>query len=168
MAARYKSSNDPDVIKWVAWSAALAAGGLDDYGGIIEQMRRAAPRVSGLHGPAYRFYLGAVLLRNGQYQAAADELEQVDRHLKATGTEVDFSPIYNEFLLAICHAHLGNDAMARQWFDAAQVDVRNLLKPAQGETPTTSTTSWDCRLTIRLLQEEAEGLLNTSAPTPAP
>ncbi len=169
MAARYKSSNDPDVIKWVGWSAALAAGGLDDYRGIIEQMRRAAPRVSGLHGPAYRFYLGAVLLRDGQYQAAADELEQVDRHLKATGVVgVDVSPIYNEFLLAICQAHLGNDAMARQWFDAAQVDVRNLLKPAQGETPTASTTSWNLRLTIRLLQEEAEGLLNTSAPQPSP
>ena len=168
MAARYKSSNDPDVIKWVGWSAALAAGGLDDYGGIIEQIRRAAPRVTGLHGPAYRFYLGAVLLRDGQYQGAADELEQVDRHLKAAGTGVDFSPIYNEFLLAICQAHLGNDAMARQRFDAAQVDAQNLLKSDQGATPSASTTSWERRLTIRLLQEEAEGLLNISAPPPAP
>jgi serine/threonine protein kinase/WD40 repeat protein/tetratricopeptide (TPR) repeat protein len=170
MAARYKSSNDPDVIKWVALSAALAAGGLDDYGGIIEQMRRAAPRVSGLFGPGYRFYLGAVLLRDGQYQAATDEFEQADRHLKATGAGAfeDFSPIYSEFLLAICHAHLGNDAIARQWFDAAQVDVRNLLKPDQGETPTTSITSWDRRLTIRLLQEEAERLLNPSTPPSAP
>jgi RNA polymerase sigma factor (TIGR02999 family) len=141
LAARYQFSNDPDVIKWVGWSAALAAGGLDDYEGIIEQMRRAAPRVSGLHGPAYRFYLGAVLLRGGQYQAAADEFEQVDRHLKAAGTGVDFSPVYNEFLLAVCQAHLGNDALARQWFDAAQVDVRNLLKSDQGAIPSASTTS---------------------------
>jgi serine/threonine protein kinase/WD40 repeat protein len=166
MAARYKSSNDPDVVKWVGWSAALAPGALDDYADIIEQLRRAAPRVGGWHGPAYRFYLGAVLLRSGQYREAVAELEQVDRHTKAEGAYKDSSPICIEFLLAMCHARLGNDATARQRYETGRSNVSNLREQEQGTVTEARATSWDRRLTFELLRKEAESVLNSPAPPP--
>jgi tetratricopeptide (TPR) repeat protein len=168
MVERYKSSNDPAVIKWAGWTAALAPGALDDYADLIAQLRRAAPRIGGPHKPAYRFYLGAVLLRAGEYREAAAELEQVNQHLQAAGAYLDFSPIYLGFLLAICHAHLGHEATARQWYEAAQADVSRLLTTDQGISRAARPTSWQGRLTIRLLQAEAESLLKTSAPPKTP
>jgi serine/threonine protein kinase/WD40 repeat protein len=160
MVERYKPCNDPAVIKWVGWSAALVPGALDDYTDLIAKLGLAARRISGWHGPAYRFWLGAVLARAGRYQEAVAELEQVNQHLKAEGAFVDFSPIYLEFLLAVCHAHLGNEGAARQWYETGCADARKLLD--QGP----QATSWNRRLTIELLRKEAESLVNTHASQP--
>jgi len=166
MAERYRSSSDPKVIQWVGWSAALAPRALADYGKLIERLERAAPRVGGRYGPAYRFYSGAVLVRAGRLAEAAAELELVDRHLKAVGTNVEVSPNYHRLLLAICHAHLGHEDTARQWFDAAARDLQNELQPDEENTSAAQTVSWNRRLTLQLLEQEAEALLNTPSPQP--
>ena len=59
---------------------------------------------------------------------AVAELEPMDRHLGAAGAKVSFSSIYHKFLLAICHAHLGRQEAAREWFDTAAGDAQGLLR----------------------------------------
>jgi serine/threonine protein kinase/WD40 repeat protein len=166
MVDRCRSSNDPAVLKWAGWSAVLAPGALDDYAGLIERLRLARDRMSGWHGPAYGFYLGAVLLRSGQYREAAAELEQVNRHFKDQGAYVDFSPIYVEFLLAICHAHLGNADVARHWFATGCANLSNLIDQEQGTATAAKTTPWDRRLIHELLRKEAESTLNPADSAP--
>jgi tetratricopeptide (TPR) repeat protein len=159
---RYGASKDPAVIRWVAWSAALAPGALDDYGKLIEQVRQVAPRVGGVNAPAFRFYLGAVLARAGQYQKAAAELEQVALHIQTNGIDVNSAPFCIDLLLAICHAHLGDLDKARKHYEAARADIAK-LQQAGGEAK-----FWKRSLTFRLLQEEARALLNPTAEAPPP
>ena len=168
MIERHQSSNDPEVVKWLAWSAALAPGALDDYAGLIAQLRRVTPRVGGPYGPAYGFYLAGALARSGQYREAVAEFEQAERHLRPGEANLEFFSAYYDFLLAICHAHLGQDARARQRYEAGLVQARSLLKPVPGGGTPSSAAPWDRKLTTRLLQEEAESLLKPSAPAPAP
>jgi serine/threonine protein kinase/WD40 repeat protein len=162
MCERFGASRDPAVIRWVAWSAALAPEALDDYGELIGQVRLVAPRVGGHHAPAYRFHLGAVLTRAGQYQKAVEELEQVDLHLHANGVDVNFSPNYIDLLLAICHARLGDPDEARKHYETARTDIAKLQRSGEEAQP------WKLSLTFRLLQEEAGALLSPAAEAPPP
>jgi WD40 repeat protein/tetratricopeptide (TPR) repeat protein len=159
---RYKSCNDPAVIKWVVAAVAARAGTLDDYTELVEHVRRSASLAGGADGPAFRFYLGVVLVRAGRYAEAATELEQMDRHLDAAGAKVNFFPIYYEFLLAICHAHLGHQDAARKWFDVATEDTQQLFRTDQGA----SSIFWTDRHILPLLQQEAEAALSTLSPVP--
>jgi hypothetical protein len=86
----------------------------------------------------------------------------MDRHLGAAKGKVNFSPIYYKFLLAICHAHLGHQDAAREWFDTAAGDTQGLLRSDQG----TTVVFWVERLVLALLQQEAETALSTLSPVP--
>ncbi|MHC4748206.1 MAG: hypothetical protein ACYS18_12965, partial [Planctomycetota bacterium] len=160
LVERYKSSDDPAVIKWVVAAAAVRAGALDDYAPLVEHVRRSVSIVGGIDGPTFRFYLGAVLVRAERYAEAVTELEPMDHHLGAAWAKVDISPIHYKFLLAICHAHLGHQDAAREWFDVAARDTQRLLD--QGAT----SVFWTDMLIITLLQQEAETALNTLSHVP--
>jgi tetratricopeptide (TPR) repeat protein len=167
MVEDFQSASDPGVLKWVGWAATLGPGALDDYAELVEKLRRSALQLSGLDGPAYRFYLGGLLARAGRYTEAAEELEEVHRHLKEAGAYVDFSPAYCKSLLAICYAHLGQEEAARHWYELATMDVETLLPGKQGDADAANTVPWNRRLTLELLQKEAEAALSTLAPQPS-
>jgi tetratricopeptide (TPR) repeat protein len=162
MVLQYGVSDDPYVVKQVGWTVALAPGAIGEYSDLIRRLQRAAERIGGPRSEVYRFYLGAVLVRAGLYAEAVAEFEKIERNLEAKGAYVSFSPAYNKFFLAICHAHLGQMDTARQYYDAGATDVRNLFR-AQQEKETTSSVSWNRRLTLELLRKEAEALLKPVA-----
>jgi tetratricopeptide (TPR) repeat protein len=162
MMEHYESCDDPAVIRFVAGAAALRAGALDDYTRLVEHVRHSVSLVGGKDGPTYRFYLGAVLVRAGRYAEAVAELEPMDRHLGAAAAKVNFSPIYHKFLLAICHAHLGRQEAAREWFDTAAGDAQGLLGADLGDP----SVYWGEGLVLALLQQEAEAALSTLSPVP--
>jgi tetratricopeptide (TPR) repeat protein len=151
MVELYSQSDDLGVIQWVGSAVALAPGALEDYSDLITQLRRAASRVGETQAGAYSFFLGAVLARAEPAEAVA-EFEKAGRYVQTEGVSSDFGSIHYQFLLAICHAQLGHEDIARQWFDAAARDV-------QKNTPPASTVSWNRRLTLELLKKEAQSLL---------
>jgi hypothetical protein len=59
---------------------------------------------------------------------------------------------------------LGHDAEAKQWADKAREAMNTALKGHDGGT---AKIAWNRRLTLKLLQREAEDLLSVK-PTPAP
>ncbi len=160
MVAQYQSSSDPAVIKWLAGAAALQPGALEDYTEIVRKVRDAARLVGGRHAPAYRFYLGAALTRAGQYEEAVTEFDQVQHHLGRGEGTLDFDPVLCSFLLAICHAHLGHEEQARQWFNDASVEAQDFLQTNQEYT----VENWGRRLVLELLQKEAAAALKTPPP----
>jgi serine/threonine protein kinase/WD40 repeat protein len=163
MVTHYASTEDPAVVRWIALAVTLRPGALEDYAEFVNQVASVVPRVGGVHGPAYRFFLGAVLARAGRYAEAATELEQVERHMGAKGVHWDlFSPAHNRFLLAICHAHLGNPEKGRQWFSDATADAQSFLQTNPGAV----VESWESGLILELLQEEAEATLVTHLEVP--
>jgi tetratricopeptide (TPR) repeat protein len=157
MLNRWRSTHDPDAIRWVAAAVALRPATLDDYEALTEQVRRSMSLSRGAYGPPDRFYLGAVLFRAGRYADAADEFEGVRRYLQATGSRLSFHRAFNTLLLAICQAKLGQGDAARRSFETAATETRNLA----GEP-------WGTGLILELLRAEAAAQVPAFAPLPQP
>jgi len=162
MMDRYHTSDDPAVIKPVAWTAALVPGALEDYTRLIEQLRRSLPRMTGSQSPDYRFYLAAVLVRAGRYEEAMVELERSGKRLETAAKDVEFNTTYFGLLRSICHSRLNQKEAARHWLDTAAGEIQSLLPDGRETADSTPAVDWNRRLTLQLLRQEAEALVNTS------
>jgi tetratricopeptide (TPR) repeat protein len=161
LVERNQSREDPEVLRPVAGAAILRPEALDDYSGLLEQVRRSLPWAGGWDGPAQRFELGFVLARAGQYAQALKELEELDRFL-GTGVPVRFPPTLNKFMISICHAHLGDLEEARRWFHVAARETQPLLQA----DPATLSGDWWARPALEVFMKEAETLLRTPPSKP--
>ena len=71
-------------------------------------------------------------------------------------TGLKSSPAYTGYFLAMAHHKLGHDAEAEKWLvNATEWSDKVLSEHEEG----TSTLPWNRRLTLKLLREEAEGLM---------
>jgi len=156
MFDRFQSTDDAEVIALLAWTASLAPGALTDYAELIDRVQERVTDLRGEYGPVhYSLHMGALLARDKRYEEAVAQLEELDRKFEAVGAYLGFSPTYHRFLLAICHAHLGNEDDAHQWLNPGLIDARN----ASSQSPEANYLPWVRRLTLRLLQQEAESAM---------
>ena len=66
---------------------------------------------------------------------------------------MEFSPAYTWYFLAMAHQALGHQEDARTWLDKANQWTEQVLGDEE-EPP-----SWKRRLTLKLLRDEANGLI---------
>ena len=144
-AAAMAAAEDPTTAWLSARVAALAPGGLTDYEPTIALARRSLEQ----RPDKPRWILGALLLRQGQYEAAAEELVRAYETVKTN------TVIYEPWLLAITHHHLGHREEARQWLDTARRHA--------GEALNQDVADPIARQTLRLLRDEAENLIERSS-----
>ncbi len=156
MLAQFGDTPDAATANLTAWTCCLAPASARPPADIVSLAERAVQSDS--KSPASLTTLGAALYRAGQSEEAIERLHQ-SQEFPAKGVSVaTTSPAYGQFFLAMACSQLGRDQQARRWLtqaiQAAERDVR--------EQPTDSEARprWNRRLTLQLLREEAEELLN--------
>ncbi len=136
---------EADSAHFGAWTCALQPGALRDYGPAVRLAERAVAREPAR--AAYRQALGAILYRSGQFASAMKHLRKA-AHAKDAGS----SPAYAPLFLAMAHSRLGNRREARRWLAEGRRIARHEL--AASPPP-----AWNRRVTLQLLQREAEAMV---------
>jgi hypothetical protein len=132
-------SGDANEVNHAAWACALGPDALADYGPLLRALEKAIgpkPDANQLNT------LGALLYRAGRYEEAVKRLEEAIARRDKVGT------VHDWLFLALAHQRLGHADEARKWLDRA---VRALGKDTGG--------SWEQRLELRLLRQEAEEIV---------
>jgi WD40 repeat protein len=123
-----------------AWPCVLAPPSATDLGGLITLLEK---QVTGAKDSGGLRILGAAYTRAGKHQ------EAIKRLTEAVALREEFPSAW--LFLAIAHARAGQANEARLWLDKAR---KWLDQPGRaGEM------SWDDRLRLKVLREEAEALL---------
>ena len=99
--------------------------------------------------------LGAILFRAGRHDEAIARLTELDRRRETADGDVQSSPAYTWYFLAMAHQKAGNADQAREYLNKANQSTDKAL--ADEENPP----AWDRRATLELLRKEAEALLET-------
>jgi tetratricopeptide (TPR) repeat protein len=124
-----------------AWVTVLTPAAGEEVAGVITLF---AKRVAGPRKDAGELrILGAAYTRAGKHQEAIQRLKE------ALALHEQFPSAW--LFLAIAHARAGQAGEARPWLDKAR---KWLDKPGRA-----GALSWDDRLRLKMLREEAEGLL---------
>ena len=134
---------------FTAWTCALAPQAVADLSpaiGLADKALQTNPKDT-----SYLNTLGGILYRAGRFEEAIQRMTEGD-----PDAAVQFSPAYTWYLLAMSHHRLGQRDKATQWLDkAVQWTERVLREHEAGKTLLT----WNRRLTLKLLRQEAEALL---------
>jgi tetratricopeptide (TPR) repeat protein len=131
----------------LAWCCALAPEAIADLKPAVQLAEQAVTKAPTNH--AYRNTYGSILYRAGRYQEAVKELTTaLEIHGKG-GTPADW------LFLAMAQHRLGRTEEAKQWLDKA-VQSMQQVKPA----------SWNARMEMQILRQEAEALCNAKATDP--
>lgn len=135
---------------WLAWTCALTGAAIEDYSIPVASAEKSinadGESVFNLNA------LGAILFRSGQYERArevlarADDLSQRAEHTSST---------YTSFFLAMTYEGLGDPDRAERWLSKA-------MEQAQHEGDEQDL-SWNRRLTLEILQDEAKQLIQASS-----
>ncbi len=137
-------TDEPLAKHFAAWSCALAPNSLDDYSDAIVLGRSAVEAEP--TNPQFVNGLGAILMRAGMHPEAKAYMEGI----VAGADNKNISKTYTHYFLAMIEHHLGQADAA-----TAQLELANGL----AEKELADSVSWNRRLTIKLLREEAEALI---------
>jgi Flp pilus assembly protein TadD len=150
----YGHTNDPDTGNTVAWTCVLSADASVDWKRCVALAEKAVASQTDRH--AYLNTLGAALYRAGDYATAVSRLEEADRAYGKGGYAADW------LFLAMSHHRLGNARESRQWLNKAVswIDQEEQKLEAGDKPPR----SWQRRLELRLLRQEAETLIGGETP----
>ncbi|MFC1596542.1 protein kinase [Planctomycetota bacterium] len=156
MIARFTDTDNASAAHFAAWTCALHPAAIEDFEPAIK-LAQAAPEKDG-ENAQFQGTLGAILYRAGQNEEARDQLSTLAEQLEQGDRQADSSPAYCWYFLAMAHKAAGQDQQARdclakanQWADKVLADEEN--PPA-----------WNRRETLKLLREEAEGLIDVDDP----
>ena len=148
---------------WVAWACALAPDAITDWTTAIALAEKAVQS-----DPKFVMYLntlGAVLYRAGRFDEALARLAEVEPLVQEPSEAIKSPPAYTWFFLAMAQHRLGHADEAKQWLDKAVAWTDKIFAEAdQG----TADLSWNRRLTLKLLRDEATTLLGVTPPTVEP
>jgi tetratricopeptide (TPR) repeat protein len=146
MLEQFADSEVPSETHFTAWTCALAPDALDDYEPTIELARHAVEQEE--FNQQYLNGLGAILMRARRYDEAKDQLQQA---LNVEDEESLTSTSYAYYFLAMTEHHLGNTEEAKEQLQIALESTEQELAGSP---------SWNRRLTLELLREEAVTLIN--------
>jgi serine/threonine protein kinase/tetratricopeptide (TPR) repeat protein len=150
LLSRFVPTNKPDVARSVVWTCVLAKEAVNDPDQVV-QMAEAAQR-SDPQSSTFANVFGAALYRMGHFGEAVRHFHAAGEASRPVATRTAaLSPAYCWFFLAMSHHQLGQDEEARKWLAKA-------IRQAELETQNPSL-AWNRRLTLQLLQREAEDLM---------
>jgi tetratricopeptide (TPR) repeat protein len=137
---------------WVAWACALAGDAVEDFNGVIDLAELMADK--GGKTDQNLTSLGAVLYRAGRVDEAVQKLSELAAEWEqAKQLPALTSPAYTWFFLAMAHHQLGNADESQRYFE---------LAVERAEQEMTGDAVWNRKLTLQLLQAEAQSLLGVS------
>jgi serine/threonine protein kinase len=142
------------------WPLCLAPNALDDMSWLVERAEGFVADISPKNRHFGLYVLGAALFRAGDYQRAAQRLEE----------SIDAYPILPEFGLDTVNYQLLLLAMTK-WNQGREDEARKLLAEAQSAIDQElqfPSTSWVRRTSLELLRSEAETLINKEKPNAVP
>jgi tetratricopeptide (TPR) repeat protein len=150
---RFGQTEQPEAAQWVAWAAVLAPDAVSDRERPVQLGEAALRRAS--RSRTYATTLGAALYRAGRFGEAIQRLDEAAAAEQEATKPGMVSPAYARFFLAMAHARAGHAGKARRWLEEAirgtEAEVRD---PGDAASRT-----WNRRLTLRLLRQEAEDLV---------
>lgn len=149
MLSRFAVSAELDAVSFTGWTCALVPGALEDYSAAITGIQRrvdAHPDHSGL-----RRSLGALQLRAGKYDQALQTLTPL---VVAEGSDhiAKSSIAYPLFFVAMAQHHAGQK-------DTAKATLTRAVTLANRELSNHDTLTWNRKLTLELLRDEAVALI---------
>ena len=163
MVGQFSDGTAPADGNLVAWACTLAPDALSDWATAVALAEKAVQS-----DPKSAFYLntlGAVLYRAGRFDEALARLSEADALVQEPSEASKSSPAYTWFFLAMTQHRLGHADEAKQWLDKAVAWTDKTFAEAdQG----TADLSWNRRLTLKLLRDEATALLGVTPPTVEP
>ena len=156
MLQQFQDTEKPAEGYWTAWTCLLGPEAVDDYAPVV-RLAEAALEADPDSQP-YLNTLGAILYRAGRFEEALERLTEANSLIEEPETESQSSPAYTWYFLAMAHHKLGDDAEAKKWLDKATEWTDKVLAEHENGT---STLSWNRKLTLKLLREEAEAMLDS-------
>jgi len=160
----FGQTEDPVAAEWAAWTCVLAPDAVADFSGPVALAEKAVQ--SDPKSSRYLKALGSILYRAGRYEEAIQRLTESDRLVQDPDPESGSSHAYTWFFLAMAHHKLGHDAEAKQWLDKAVGWLDNVMR--RHDDGTGARLSWNRRLTLKLLRQEAEALVKPSGASGKP
>ena len=160
MLERFDKTEDRSTSTIVLNACTLAPGAVADLARAVRLAEKAValdPKDSGSHE-----VLGRTLYRAGRTEEAVKRLGEAVAIGDKTGN------VWHWLFLAMAHHDLGHADEARAWLGKAAGWIdRELAKPSS-ESPGGSGLSWDQRLGLPLLRQEAEALIRGGRPLDLP
>jgi serine/threonine protein kinase/tetratricopeptide (TPR) repeat protein len=160
---RFGKTEAPDTAYWAAWTCVVGPDAVAPPDRLVPLAEKALAKA-----PTSYDYLttsGVALYRAGRFEEAVKRLGEADTAYKR---DARFrQPVaYSWIFLAMAHHRLGQTEEARKWLDKAVqwMDQAGLEKgqDAASKIPM----PWNRRLTLRLLRNEAETLIQGATTTP--
>ena len=151
MVQQYAQTDDASAANFVAWTCALHPAAIDDFEPAIE-LAKAAVEKDG-ENVQFQGTLGAILYRAARHEEARDRLSALAKQLEEPDSKADSSPAYCWYFLAMAHKAAGQDQEAREYLAKANAWTDKVLADEENPPP------WNRRETLKLLREEAEGLI---------
>jgi hypothetical protein len=153
---RFGKSEDPATAHLAARACALAPEAVADFTQPLQLAERAAASEPNNHTRLTT--LAAVLYRAGRFDAALQRLNEATALAGSEDTPRDW------LLLALTQQRLGRVETARQWLGKATRWIEQAADDRAQEASAAASLSWEQRLEIELLYQEAEELVNGARP----
>jgi serine/threonine protein kinase/Tfp pilus assembly protein PilF len=147
-------SEEPNDAYWAAWTCALGAEAVDDYGPVMRLAELAVEAEP--DSEVYLKTLGGILYRAGRFEEAVERLTEANNRIEDPDSGSTSSPVYTWYFLAMAHHDLEHEAEAKQWLDRATEWTDKVVAEHDAGT---SLLRWNRRLTLELLRDEAEGMI---------
>jgi tetratricopeptide (TPR) repeat protein len=152
MLDHFGQTEDATAAHWVAWTCALAPDAVEDMNGVIELVELMVDKGGKTDQNLSTF--AAVLYRAGRVDEAVGKLTELSNRWDQTGQYPTLtSPAYTWFFLAMAHHRLGNTNDSQRYFESA---VERAEQEMAGDAV------WNRKLTLQLLQAEAQSRLGLS------
>jgi WD40 repeat protein/tetratricopeptide (TPR) repeat protein len=151
MLRQFGPTEDPETLRRLAWTCALALDAVADLAPLLRGLERAV--AANPTACAHRHELGALLHRDGRPAEAVKELTEAIHLHRQDGTVSD------RLFLAMANHRQGAAEEAGKWLAAA---VQEMDPPL----PAASPPGWELRPEHQLLRREAEALILGGKPAP--
>ena len=141
------------------WTLALGLNAVPSYQRPIELARKLLEKDK--KQPTYQRILGAILFRANE--RVSEEAVQLLTSSVNTDENGYDTPVAAYYFLAMCHHQLGSKSEAQQWLNKANAGAEKTVSLAQkwhNKVNAEKTVSFESRLTLRLLRDQANELIS--------
>ncbi|MGM0490870.1 MAG: hypothetical protein ACQESR_29450, partial [Planctomycetota bacterium] len=155
MVEAFRDGDSPNPCYWTAWTCLLSPNSVEDYAPLVRMAKQAVEEDPDSEHCLKT--LGGILYRAGRADEAVQRLTEANQLLEDPDTESQSSPAYTWYFLAMAHDKLGHETDTRKWLDKATQWTDKVLSAHEDGT---APLAWNRRLTLKLLRDEAEGMID--------